>query len=200
MKIWAVLDDDGRILSYVDNEAYKEGESVEIETDSVPDNAYDYVYRDGEFVLSPPETTESEKQAAFEQARSAQMMTALTLFVQTASLTDEQALTISNFYDEWSDTATYAADDIVRYDGLLWRCRQAHTAQADWYPGAAPSLWGQIVEPGTIPEFQQPQPGIFDGYTKGQRVTFEGKTYESIYDGLNVWSPSAYPAGWVVVA
>lgn len=30
---------------------------------------------------------------------------------------------------------------------------------------------------------------------KGDIVMFEGKKYESIIDN-NVWSPTAYPAGW----
>ncbi len=37
-----------------------------------------------------------------------------------------------------------------------------------------------------------------DAYQVGDRVTFEGQTYESTING-NVWSPSAYPQGWKVV-
>jgi hypothetical protein len=42
--------------------------------------------------------------------------------------------------------------------------------------------------------FVQPT-GAADAYSVGDRVTFEGKVYESTIDA-NVWSPSAYPAGW----
>ena len=53
--------------------------------------------------------------------------------------------------------ATYAAGDRVRSAGALYRCLQAHTALAEWTPGAAPSLWarvlpgqdGNVWEPGT---------------------------------------------------
>lgn len=34
-----------------------------------------------------------------------------------------------------------------------------------------------------------------DAYSKGDRVTFQGAVWESTMDA-NVWSPTAYPAGW----
>ena len=37
-----------------------------------------------------------------------------------------------------------------------------------------------------------------DAYQIGDRVTFEGQTYESTIAN-NVWAPSAYPQGWTVV-
>ena len=33
---------------------------------------------------------------------------------------------------------------------------------------------------------------------KGDKVMFEGHVYESAIDN-NIWSPSAYPAGWTLV-
>jgi hypothetical protein len=30
---------------------------------------------------------------------------------------------------------------------------------------------------------------------RGDRVSFDGKIYESAIDN-NIWSPAAYPAGW----
>jgi hypothetical protein len=33
---------------------------------------------------------------------------------------------------------------------------------------------------------------------KGDHVMFEGQEYESLIDN-NIWSPSAYPAGWRAV-
>ena len=44
------------------------------------------------------------------------------------------------------------------------------------------------------PEFVQPT-GAHDAYKKGDKVTFEGKHYISLIDA-NVYSPTAYPAGW----
>jgi len=47
----------------------------------------------------------------------------------------------------------------------------------------------------TTPDpFVQPT-GAADAYSVGDRVTFEGSVWESVIDA-NVWSPTAYPAGW----
>ena len=40
--------------------------------------------------------------------------------------------------------------------------------------------------------------GAHDAYNKEDRVSFDGGNYESVIDG-NVWSPSAYPAGWKAI-
>lgn len=39
------------------------------------------------------------------------------------------------------------------------------------------------------------QPDSTNPYMKGDKVTYNGKTYESVIDN-NVWSPDTYPAGW----
>lgn len=44
------------------------------------------------------------------------------------------------------------------------------------------------------PEFVQPT-GAHDAYHVGDKITYNGKKYECIYDGC-VWTPDAYPAGW----
>lgn len=36
---------------------------------------------------------------------------------------------------------------------------------------------------------------LADAYSVGDRVTFQGAVWESTMDA-NVWSPTAYPAGW----
>lgn len=42
---------------------------------------------------------------------------------------------------EWVVEAAYAVGDEVTYQGVLYRCLQAHTSQADWTPPAVPALW-----------------------------------------------------------
>lgn len=49
-------------------------------------------------------------------------------------------------------------------------------------------------EPASYPEWVQPT-GSHDAYNTGDRVTYNGKVYESTMDG-NTWSPDAYPSGW----
>ena len=44
------------------------------------------------------------------------------------------------------------------------------------------------------PEYVQPT-GAHDAYKVGDKITYNGKKYECIYNGC-VWTPDAYPAGW----
>jgi len=56
-------------------------------------------------------------------------------------------------------------------------------------------LHRQRPDESTTPDpFVQPT-GAADAYSVGDRVTFEGAVWESVMDA-NVWSPTAYPAGW----
>ena len=52
------------------------------------------------------------------------------------------------------------------------------------------------TEPATpkVAPYKQPTGG-HDAYNKGDKVAFNGATWESTIDN-NVWSPSAYPQGW----
>lgn len=47
------------------------------------------------------------------------------------------------------------------------------------------------------PEYVQPT-GAHDAYHIGDKITYNGKHYECIYDGC-VWTPDAYPQGWKLV-
>lgn len=111
------------------------------------------------------------------------------------SLADEDALEAVQLFASWSPTATYAVGDRVRYNNVLYRCLQAHTAQEAWTPTDAPSLWAKVLIPDAtvIPEWEQPD--STNPYSKGDKVMYNGKVYESTIDG-NVWSPDAYPQGW----
>lgn len=115
-----------------------------------------------------------------------------------ASLPDEDALDGVQLFPAWQTDGSYAVGDRVRYDGILFACLQAHTAQADWTPTAAPSLWARVLipDPSIIPDWVQPD--STNPYAKGDKVRFNGAVYESLIDG-NVWSPEAYPAGWQLV-
>lgn len=41
----------------------------------------------------------------------------------------------------WEPGVAYSVGDEVTYSGSTYRCRQAHTSQADWTPSAVPALW-----------------------------------------------------------
>ena len=83
-----------------------------------------------------------------------------------------------------------------------------------WSPDAHPAGWQLVAEsggeteepeqpepeepePSDVPEFVQPT-GAHDAYNTGDRVTYNGKVYESTMDG-NVYAPDAYPQGWQLV-
>ena len=120
---------------------------------------------------------------------------ALRPYIEKASISlpDEDALQAVELIPECVVGLAYAVDERLQYNGVLYRVVQAHTSQADWTPDITPALF-VVVSLDEWPEFVQPT-GAHDAYKKGDKVTFNGKHYISLIDA-NVYSPSAYPAGW----
>ena len=114
------------------------------------------------------------------------------------SLSDEDALEAVDLFPVWRENEQYIKDQRVKYEGILYKCLQAHTSQANWIPTAAPSLWAKVLIPdeNIIPEWEQPD--STNPYMKGDKVMFEGSVYESAIDN-NIWSPATYPAGWTLI-
>ncbi len=111
--------------------------------------------------------------------------------IQAQSFTDEQALSVQAIYPAWSGNGvSYIVDYKALYNGTLYKCLQDHTSQPDWTPDAAPSLWAKVLitDPGSIPEWEQPE--STNPYMAGDKVTHNGKTWESLVDS-NVWEPGA---------
>ena len=115
----------------------------------------------------------------------------------SATLSDTEALEAVSLFPAWVSGKSYATDDRVKYDGNLYKCLQAHTSQADWTPDAAPSLFAKVLIPDEtiIPEWVQPD--STNPYSKGDKVTHNGKTWVSDYDN-NVWEPGVF--GWTEVS
>ena len=107
------------------------------------------------------------------------------------TLDDETALTGVELFPMWTIGRAYAVDDRVQYGGILYKCVQAHTSQADWMPDITPALW-VAVSIDEYPEWVQPT-GAHDAYNIGDKVTHNGKTWVSDVDN-NVWEPGVY--GW----
>lgn len=132
-----------------------------------------------------------------------QMNRFVQMSVQSANLTDEQAMQITDLYPDWAAMKAYAADEIVKFgvnaDGetQLYKVIQAHTSQADWTPDTAASLYKKIgfTDEG-VSIWTQPL-GATDAYMKGDVVSFENQLWESTVDN-NVWQPGVY--GWEVKA
>jgi hypothetical protein len=120
--------------------------------------------------------------------RARQMRRAVELWARDAG--DEQAAQIPSLFPAWTDGAAYDAGDRAQYLGLVYKCLTAHTAQADWTPGLAPSLWVRIDDPAVEwPAWRQPV-GAHDAYPEGAKVAHNGMRWVSLTDA-NVWEPGA---------
>lgn len=125
--------------------------------------------------------------------------------LQAKSLPDAYALEVPALYDEWIAGQTYYgpdqetgyAGDRIRYKGVLYKVLQGHVSQAEWTPDTASSLYVKVLpgqdgnepEDGSYAEWEQPGPE--NGYSMGDRVSHNGKIWESTFDGANVWEPGA---------
>lgn len=113
--------------------------------------------------------------------------------ISASGNTDEQALKVPQLYPDWEtlEEGTYlATGDRVNDQGALYKVLQAHQVQASWTPADAHSLFAKVLipDPDVIPEWEQPE--STNPYSKGDRVTHNGKTWESDVDN-NVWEPGA---------
>lgn len=109
------------------------------------------------------------------------------------TLEDSTALDYIELFPSWKEDIAYEIGARVRYNSILYKCLQAHTSQSTWNPEDAASLWARVLipDPETIPEWIQPD--STNPYMIGDKVTHNGKTWESNVDN-NVWEPGVY--GW----
>ena len=105
---------------------------------------------------------------------------------------------------EWqqpSSTNPYLAGDRVIYNGIEYESLIDNNV---WSPADYPQGWQRITpesepepaeeEQPTISEWQQPD--STNPYQTGDKVTYNGHTYESTIDN-NVWAPDVY--GWSLI-
>lgn len=107
------------------------------------------------------------------------------------TLDDETALTGVELFPMWAIGRAYAVYDRVQHGGILYKCVQAHTSQADWTPDATPALW-VVVSIDEYPEWVQPS-GAHDAYNTGDKVSHNEKHWKSTIDA-NTYEPGVY--GW----
>lgn len=104
--------------------------------------------------MTAEEIEAAEKaQAAYEAAERTRPLTAeevtsmlIKQQINTLTVDDQTAFRMREFYPEWVAGVAYSAGYKVQRSGKLWRCLQAHTAQAGWEPENAPALWTEICE------------------------------------------------------
>lgn len=107
------------------------------------------------------------------------------------ALDDEHSEAVTELFPFWGVGIDYAVGDRRQYDGLLYRCVQAHTSQADWMPPAVPALWVRTSTE-EWPEWIQPT-GAHDAYNKGDKCSHNCKHWIGTIDA-NVYEPGVY--GW----
>lgn len=110
------------------------------------------------------------------------------LEIQADSLTDEAILEVPIFVEKWKSGINYEVGKRLEYNGTIYKVLQSHTSQDDWMPDQAPSLFAKVLIPdaSVIPEWEQPD--STNPYAKGDKVTHNGNTWESLVDS-NVWEP-----------
>lgn len=114
---------------------------------------------------------------------------------------DDVALQVPALFDEWLTGISYYTGDRVRYQGVLYKCLQDHVSQSDWTPTSAPSLWAKVLpgqagnEPADDSYAEWVQPDSTNGYSTGDKVTYNGRLWESEQNN-NVWRPGDVGAPW----
>lgn len=111
--------------------------------------------------------------------------------VAAESFSDDIALEYPKLYPSWSSlSVSYETGQRLRYNGILYKVLQDHTSQDGWTPDVSPSLFAKVLIPdaNVIPEWEQPD--STNPYMAGDKVTHNGKTWESLIDN-NVWEPGA---------
>lgn len=106
---------------------------------------------------------------------------------------DSVVLETPQLLPEWKAGISYTTGKKIQYGGVVWKVLQDHTSQEGWEPGAAPSLFAEVLipDPDVIPEWKQPD--STNPYMSGDKVTHNGSTWVSTIDN-NVWEPGVY--GW----
>lgn len=108
-------------------------------------------------------------------------------------LPDEEAVKVVYCYDSWdsfSNGYTFKVDTRLEYKGNLWKVKKEHKKQADWYPGADPTLFIQIDKDeheGTLEDpIPVPSSVTTSGfeYVKGKYYLEDGLKYKMIRDGM----------------
>lgn len=160
-----------------------------VKDESVPDSLRNAIES-----LNTKQIEMEETQATFTQVQ--QSLHKVAKMVASEVTDDAKALAIQEFYDDWEVGVKYEVGTYIRYEEVLYKVITAHTSQSDWTPTSASSLFAKVLTDPTGETINEwVQPDSTNAYMTGDKVIFDGKTYESIIDN-NVWSPSAYPAGW----
>lgn len=98
----------------------------------------------------------------------------------TVSLSDGEAASVPELITAWAYPVAFAKGDRRSYGGKVYKCRQAHTSQADWTPDKTPALWAVIdaEHAGTQDDPIPAARGMEYEYGKYYLDGEDGKTYK----------------------
>ena len=100
-------------------------------------------------------------------------------------LDDAEALAVKGIYDEWEAGVDVKVHEKRTHGGKLYRCKQAHTTQADRSPDIAPALW-EVIDETNAGTIDNPIP--YDGnmaLENGKYYSQSGVTYYCFRDTVN---------------
>lgn len=108
-------------------------------------------------------------------------------FAQSELLTDQQIVSCKALLPAWTAGAEAQENGCVQYEGRVYRCRQAHTTQADWSPDKTPAMWAviDVAHAGTADD---PIPAVVGmDYTVGSHYLDpeDSKIYQCIRPGMS---------------
>ena len=93
-------------------------------------------------------------------------------------------------------------DNLAQQIKLLKETVEANAQGTSALKDAVEKLGGVITPPEEQPTEEYPQykqpTGAHDAYKIGDKITYNEKHYECIFNGC-VWTPDAYPQGWELV-
>ena len=193
------LTDDNRMIfnfnnnvEIMKNNGFKEVEDIVPSYDATTHYVIKVGYNEGEDKIVVNYEV-LEKELTYAEKLTSQQELAMSFLAD--NLTDEQAVQVPLIFEAWQVDVNYKVGKKLVYEEVLYKVLQDHTSQETWTPKDAPSLFARVLvdDGGAVLDWVQPD--STNPYMKGDRVKFEGKIYESLIDN-NVWSPTAYPAGW----
>ena len=175
----------------LDNDGNPTGETEEVvtETDmseySLAGEITDY--RDGTVSIKMGKPTETESAKATVTALAGAPVTyaravELRPIIEQAavSLSDGEAATVPELITAWAYPVKCNEGERRSYSGKVYKCRQAHTSQADWTPDKTPALWAVIdaEHAGTQDDPIPASRGMEYEYGKYYLDSEDGKTYK----------------------
>lgn len=97
---------------------------------------------------------------------------------------------------DFFEGAHYLVDDLVYFEGNLYKCVLAHKAITGWNPKTAFNLWEKV---NAMFSSVRPFPWeTWTNYEAGAQVMYEGTQYECVMPHTSQpgWSPTSAPALW----